>query len=79
MFRMFSMYRKLRNPGEGLTDNCVVNVIPIGDELIAASEVDYVHQINPRTLDSVQRVSFCVTYCPVVCVCVYMCWCMCVA
>ena len=53
---MSSLYQKLRNPGEGGTDNCVVNVIPIGDELIAATETDYVHQIDSKTLDSVKRV-----------------------
>ena len=52
---MASFYQQLRKPGGG-TDNCVVNVIPIGDELIAATETDYVHQIDSKTLDSVKRV-----------------------
>ena len=54
---MASFFQKLRNPGDG-TDNCVVNVIPIGDELIASTETDYVHQIDSETLDSVQRVYY---------------------
>ena len=53
---MFSFFQKLRNPGGEMTDNCVVNVIPVGDELIAATETDYVHQIDSKTLDSVKRV-----------------------
>ena len=52
---MASFYRQLRKPEDG-TDNCLVNVIPIGDELIVATETDYVHQINSKTLDSIKRV-----------------------
>ena len=51
------MYQALRDPSSSFSDNCAVNVIPIGDELIAATETDYVHQISSETLDSVQRVS----------------------
>ena len=53
---MFSLFQQLRNPEEGMTDNCVVNVIPIGDVLIAATEGNYVHQIDSKTLDSVKKV-----------------------
>ena len=54
---MFSYYQKLRDPSVDGTDNCVVNVIPIGDELVAATEADYVHQIDSKTLDSKRRVN----------------------
>ena len=54
--RMFSVYQKLRDPVADLSDNCAVSVIPIGDELIAASEGDYVHQIDSKTLDSIKKV-----------------------
>ena len=56
--RMSSKYRQLRNPGEGMTDNCLVNIIPIGHELIAATEADYVHQIDSKTLNSVEKVRY---------------------
>ena len=59
---MFSVYQKLRDPSGSMTDNCLVNVIPIGDKLIAATEVDYVHEISSKTLDSVGRVSFAVLH-----------------
>ena len=56
-YRMFSFYRTLRDPLADATDNCVVNVIPIGDELVAVTETDYVHQIDSKTLDSTRRVN----------------------
>ena len=57
------MFQQLRNPEEGMTDNCVVNVIPIGDVLIAATEGNYVHQIDSKTLDSVKKVGMLYRYC----------------
>lgn len=53
---MLSFYQKLRDPLVDATDNCVVNVIPIGDELVAVTETDYIHQIDSKTLDSTIRV-----------------------
>ena len=55
--RMSSLYQQLCNPSGGdMTDNCAINITPIGDELIAVTEGDYVHQIDSKTLDSVKRV-----------------------
>ena len=54
---MFSIYQKIRDPHSiEMTDNCMVNVIPIGEELIAATETDFVHQFDRKTLESTKRV-----------------------
>lgn len=53
--RMFTFYQKLHDPTGSGTDNRFINVIPIGDKLIAATEGDYIHS---ETLDSVGRVRF---------------------
>ena len=55
--RLSSFYQGYRDPSEVMTDNCVVNVFPIGDSLIAATEGNCVHQINSESLDSIGRAS----------------------
>lgn len=41
-----------------MTDNCPVNVYPVGDKFIATSETDFVHVFSPDTLDTVQKVQY---------------------
>ena len=38
------------------TDNCLVNVFPVGDKFIATTESDIVHIFSPDTLDTEQKV-----------------------
>ena len=54
------MYQQLRDPASTGTDNCFITVIPVGNELIVATEGNFVHQIDSKALDSVERAS--VTY-----------------
>ena len=54
---MSTLYQQLRDPGGTVTDNCLVNVFPVGSELVVATEGNFVHQIDSETLDSVERAS----------------------
>ena len=54
------MYQQLHDPASTGTDNCFITVVPVGNELIVAMEGNFVHQIDSKTLDSVERAS--VTY-----------------
>ncbi|CAN7939084.1 unnamed protein product [Ixodes hexagonus] len=38
-----------------LTDNALVNVMPIGDEYYAMTETPYVHRVDPATLETLNR------------------------
>lgn len=39
------------------TDNNIVNIIRYGDDYYTTSEINYINQINPETLDTIRRVS----------------------
>lgn len=41
---------------EDSTDNCLVNFFPLHDELYATTETQYIHRVDPETLDSLERV-----------------------
>ena len=55
--RVSTLYQQLRDPAGTMTDNCLVNVFPVGSELVVATEGNFVHQIDSETLDSVERAS----------------------
>uniref|UniRef100_A0A131Y215 Putative beta beta-carotene n=1 Tax=Ixodes ricinus TaxID=34613 RepID=A0A131Y215_IXORI len=38
-----------------MTDNALVNVMPIGDEFYAMTETPYVHRVDPGTLETLSR------------------------
>ena len=54
---MSTLFQQLRDPGGTGTDNCFITVVPVGNELIVATEGNYIHQIDSETLDSVERAS----------------------
>lgn len=57
MYRISTLFKQLRDPSGSGTDNCFITVTPVGNELIVSTEGDYVHQIDPNTLNSVERAS----------------------
>ena len=43
-------------PDYGMSDNDVVNIYPVGKQLVASSETDFVHTFDPETLEERERV-----------------------
>ena len=39
------------------TDNCVVNIYPIGEDYVACTESDSLHKIDKDTLESKEKVN----------------------
>lgn len=44
------------DPGEGLSDNAMISVYPIGDEFFCFTESPTIHKIDPVTLETLERV-----------------------
>jgi carotenoid isomerooxygenase len=44
-------------PGETMSDNAMISVYPFGDELYAFTEFPVIHRFDPKTLDTLDRVS----------------------
>ena len=40
-----------------LTDNCLVNIYPIGEDYVASTESDSLHKIDKDTLESKEKVN----------------------
>ncbi|XP_051884111.1 beta,beta-carotene 15,15'-dioxygenase-like isoform X2 [Pristis pectinata] len=40
------------------TDNCLINIIKYGENFYASSEVSYIRRIDPRSLDTLEKVDF---------------------
>ncbi|KAI5608599.1 beta,beta-carotene 15,15'-monooxygenase, partial [Silurus asotus] len=40
------------------TDNNLVNIIKYGEDYYASSEINYINQVNPETLDTIGRVNY---------------------
>lgn len=38
------------------TDNCLVNFFPLQDELYAITETEFIHRVDPETLESLEKV-----------------------
>jgi carotenoid isomerooxygenase len=45
------------SPGEAMSDNAMISVYPFGDELYAFTEFPVIHRFDPKTLDTLDRVS----------------------
>lgn len=51
-------FTHLSNVIPDFTDNNLVNIIRYGEDFYAASEINYINQINPETLDTIGRVNY---------------------
>ncbi|XP_018582330.2 retinal Mueller cells isomerohydrolase-like isoform X2 [Scleropages formosus] len=45
--------------GIEVTDNCLVNIYPIGEDFYACTETNYITKINPETLETLTKVDLC--------------------
>uniref|UniRef100_A0A8D3BY80 Retinal pigment epithelium-specific protein 65kDa n=1 Tax=Scophthalmus maximus TaxID=52904 RepID=A0A8D3BY80_SCOMX len=52
--RFFTYFR-----GIEVTDNCVVNVYPIGEDFYAVTETNYITKVDPETLETLEKVDLC--------------------
>lgn len=50
-FRFFSYFK-----GVEVTDNCLVNVYPIGEDYYAVTETNYITKVNVDTLETLKKV-----------------------
>lgn len=50
-FRFFSYFK-----GVEITDNCLVNVYPVGEDFYAVTETNYITKVNPETLETLKKV-----------------------
>lgn len=50
-FRFFSYFK-----GVEVTDNCLVNVYPIGEDYYAVTETNYITKVNTDTLETLKKV-----------------------
>lgn len=50
-FRFFSYFK-----GVEVTDNCLVNVYPIGEDYYAVTETNYITKVNIDTLETLKKV-----------------------
>lgn len=57
VIRISTLYQQLRDPAGTGTDNCFITVVPVGNELIVATEGNFIHQIDSETLNSIERAS----------------------
>lgn len=53
----FRAFTYMLNAISDFTDNNIVNIIRYGDDYYTSSEINYINQINPLTLDTIGRVS----------------------
>lgn len=49
--RFFSYFK-----GVEVTDNCLVNVYPIGEDFYAVTETNYITKVNTDTLETLKKV-----------------------
>lgn len=49
--RFFSYFK-----GVEVTDNCLVNVYPIGEDFYAVTETNYITKVNVNTLETLKKV-----------------------
>lgn len=49
--RFFSYFK-----GVEVTDNCLVNVYPIGEDYYAVTETNYITKVNVDTLETLKKV-----------------------
>ena len=39
-----------------MTDNCLVNIFPIGEDFYAVTETNYITKVDPDSLETLKRV-----------------------
>lgn len=59
--RFFSYFK-----GVEVTDNCLVNVYPIGEDFYAVTETNYITKVNVETLETLKKVRQIVIYCALI-------------
>lgn len=52
MCRFFTYFR-----GIEVTDNCMVNIYPIGEDFYAVTETNYITKVDPDSLETVKKVT----------------------
>ncbi|XP_049587997.1 retinal Mueller cells isomerohydrolase isoform X2 [Syngnathus scovelli] len=52
--RFFSYFQ-----GIEVTDNCVVNIYPVGEDFYAVTETNYITKVDPESLDTLKKVDLC--------------------
>lgn len=52
--RFFSYFK-----GVEVTDNCLVNVYPVGEDFYAVTETNYITKVNTDTLETLKKVFLC--------------------
>ncbi|XP_078114526.1 retinal Mueller cells isomerohydrolase-like isoform X1 [Sander vitreus] len=52
--RFFTYFR-----GIEVTDNCIVNIYPIGEDFYAVTETNYITKVDPDSLETLKRVDLC--------------------
>uniref|UniRef100_A0A8C6PLU3 Retinoid isomerohydrolase n=1 Tax=Nothobranchius furzeri TaxID=105023 RepID=A0A8C6PLU3_NOTFU len=52
--RFFSYFK-----GVEVTDNCLVNVYPVGEDFYAVTETNYITKVNTDTLETLKKVDMC--------------------
>uniref|UniRef100_A0A8C2Q821 Retinoid isomerohydrolase n=1 Tax=Cyprinus carpio TaxID=7962 RepID=A0A8C2Q821_CYPCA len=55
IFSRFFTYFK----GVEVTDNCLVNVYPVGEDFYAVTETNYITKVNVETLETLKKVDLC--------------------
>lgn len=50
--RFFTYFR-----GIEVTDNCMVNIYPIGEDFYAVTETNYITKVDPDSLETVKKVT----------------------
>lgn len=51
VFRFFSYFK-----GIEVTDNCLVNIYPIGEDFYAVTETNYITKVDPDSLETLEKV-----------------------
>lgn len=51
VFRFFSYFK-----GIEVTDNCLVNIYPIGEDFYAVTETNYITKVDPDSLETIKQV-----------------------
>lgn len=52
--------------GIEVTDNCLVNVYPVGEDFYAATETNYITKVDPDTLETLKKVQHVLKHNPVI-------------
>lgn len=50
LYRFFTYFR-----GIEVTDNCLVNIYPIGEDFYAVTETNYITKVDPDSLETLKK------------------------